>query len=96
MPVEHMVWMKWNPGVTKERIEHHLAGLRTLKGKVPGIVALSCGENFTNRSEGYTHGLIVTLESRAALDVYRDHPDHVAVAKPMAADAKLIAMDYEH
>ena len=37
---------------------------------MPGITELTIGENFTDRAKGYTHGLIVTLTGRAALDAY--------------------------
>ncbi|MEX2387843.1 MAG: Dabb family protein, partial [Phycisphaeraceae bacterium] len=69
---------------------------RSLKTKVPGIRHLAVGENFTDRSGGFTHGLLVTLESRAALKVYADHPEHVAVAGPLKADAELRALDFEY
>jgi len=91
-----MVWMRFVDGVTPEQIEQHLAGLRGLSDKVPGIVRLAVGENFTDRADGYSHGLLVTLESREALATYATHPDHVAVAEPLKRDAELRAMDVEH
>lgn len=94
--VEHMVWMKFRDGVTPARIEQHLAALRGLCETVPGIVRLAVGENFTDRAEGFTHGLLVTLESRDALSTYATHPAHVAVAEPLKRDAELRAMDFEH
>jgi hypothetical protein len=93
--VEHMVWIKFKDGVDEARIQHHLDGLNSLIESVPGIVALKLGKNFTDRAKGFTHGLSVTLESPAALKVYADHPDHVAVAKPLRDDADLMAMDFE-
>ncbi|MEX0744641.1 MAG: Dabb family protein [Phycisphaeraceae bacterium] len=96
MPVEHMVWINFKPGVTAERKQQHLDGLRSLKGKVPGIRRLAVGENFTDRSGGFTHGLLVTLDSREALATYADHPEHVKVAGPLKADAELRALDFEY
>ncbi|MFP4145054.1 MAG: Dabb family protein [Phycisphaeraceae bacterium] len=94
--VEHMVWIKFGEHVSAERKQAHLDGLRGLAGKVPGIVRLSVGENFTDRSGGFTHGLLVTLASREALKTYADHPEHVAVAGPLKQDAELRALDFEH
>ena len=94
--IEHMVWIRFHDGVSDDAIEQHLAGLRSLPDKVPGIVKLAVGENFTDRSGGFTHGLLVTLESRDALKTYADHPEHVAVAGPLKRDAELRAMDFEH
>ncbi|MFA9477890.1 Dabb family protein [Phycisphaerales bacterium AB-hyl4] len=95
MAVEHMVWIKFNDDVSEARKREHLDGLRSLKGKVPGIEKLAVGENFTDRSGGFTHGLLVTLTSRDALKVYADHPEHVAVAGPLKADAELRALDFD-
>lgn len=93
--VEHMVWIRFNEGVSQQRIDEHLAGLRDLQEKVPGVLELSVGENFTDRSGGFTHGLLVRLPSRDALQGYLEHPEHVAVAGPLKADAELRAMDIE-
>lgn len=96
MPVEHMVWIKFKDGVTAERQQHHLDELATLPDRVPGIVDLCLGENFTDRANGFTHGLLVTLTDRTALENYQVHPEHVAVAAPLKEDAELMAMDFEH
>ena len=93
MPLEHMVWIRFKPGVSEERREHHLNGLRSLKAKVPGITRLTAGPSITDRAAGYTHGLLVTLENEAALKIYADHPEHVKVAGPLKEDADLMAMD---
>lgn len=94
--VEHMVWFKFKPNVSQERIEHHMQGLAGLKDRIPVIVDLKLGQNFTDRSNGFTHGLIVTLKCRDCLQTYSEHPDHVAVAKPLREDAEIMAMDFEH
>ena len=57
---------------------------------------MSFGKNFTDRANGFTHGLLVTLKDKAALEAYGPHPEHVAVAKPLKEDADLMAMDFEH
>ncbi len=95
MAVQHMVWMKFHDGVSDEQIAEHCEHLRGLKAIVPGIVDIAVGENFTDRAEGCTHGLLVTLTDRAALETYATHPAHVAVADPLKRDAKLLAMDIE-
>lgn len=95
MAVEHMVWIRFREGVGAERIAGHLAGLAGLKGKVPGIVDLRVGENFTDRANGCTHGLLVTFEDRAALEAYGPHPEHKKVSGPLREDAELFVMDIE-
>lgn len=95
MPVEHMVWIKFKPGVGPERIEHHLAGLRSLASSVKVVRSLRIGPNFTDRSNGFTHGLIVTVNCRGCLQEYLDHPEHLRVALPLRQDAEILAMDID-
>jgi len=93
--VQHMVWMKFDASVPAERVQQHLDALVALGEVVPGIRHISAGPNFTDRADGMTHGLLVTLESKEALKIYAQHPAHLAAAGPMKADAsKLMAMDY--
>ena len=96
MPVAHIVWMKFNDDVSGEAIEQHLIQLRSLLSGVDCVLDLSLGENFTDRSTGYTHGLIVTLPDKDSLKVYAEHPLHQKVAGRLIKDADLIALDYEY
>lgn len=96
MPVAHMVWIRFKPGVNAARRQHHLDGLAALRSKVPGVLDLQVGENFTDRANGFTHGLLVTLASKEALAAYGPHPEHAAVAGPLKADAELMAMDFAY
>ncbi len=95
MAVEHMVWLKFRPGVSPQQIQQHLDNLASLPEHVPAISAMRVGVNFTDRANGYTHGFIVTVETRDDLPRYLQHPYHVKVATPLKADAELLAMDIE-
>ena len=95
MAVEHMVWIRFHDDISDERRQAHLDGLRGLARHVPGIERVVVGENFTDRAQGFTHGLLVRLTDRQALATYQDHPAHVAVAAPLKEDADLMAMDIE-
>ncbi len=95
MAVEHMVWIKFHEDIPEERQMEHLANLAGLKDRIDVIERIVVGENFTDRSGGFGHGLIVTVASRPDLMTYLDHPAHVEVATPLKADAELRAMDIE-
>jgi len=95
MAVAHIVWMRFKDNVSRARVDGHLTALASLKDRVPGISELTLGENFTDRANGYTHGLVVVFEDKAALEVYATHPRHVEVATPLREDAHLLVMDYE-
>jgi hypothetical protein len=95
MAVTHIVWIKFRDGVAQASIDKHVAALTSLEHSVPGIVQLTIGENFTERAEGYTHGLVVILDDKAALTTYATHPRHVEVATALREDADILALDYE-
>lgn len=97
MPVEHMVWFKFKPGVDQARIDEHARNLLALRDTVPGVVDLCVGENFTDRAAGHTFGLLVTLDNRTSLENYLVDDLHVAVAGPLKEDCEsVLAFDFEH
>lgn len=93
--VEHMVWIKFKDGVDEARQREHMEGLASLAQTVPAVQRLVVGKNFTDRAQGYTHGLLVTVADRAALKAYNDHPEHMAVALPLRQDAEIMVLDIE-
>ena len=96
MTALHVAWFRFNDGVTPLRIEEHLAACRGLVGRVPAVLNLQCGANYTDRAGGMTHGIVVTLPNREALSAYLDHPAHVPVSTALKADvAELRVMDIE-
>jgi hypothetical protein len=95
MAITHMVWIKFNDAVAPATVDGHLAGLSSLQDTVPGITSLTIGANFTDRANGFTHGLLVVLPDKAALETYITHPDHVAVATALRRNALVQALDYE-
>lgn len=93
----HIVLFKWKPDATPEAIIQVVEGLRGLKDKIPGIVDLSCGENFSDRSQGFTHGLVVRFADRAALEAYGPSEAHQHVVQNFIAPIRVdvLAVDYE-
>jgi len=96
-PVVHIVLFKWKAGTSPEAIQKVETELRGLKGKIEGILDLSCGENFSDRAQGFTTGLVVHFTDRAALEAYGPHPAHQHVVQnfigPIRED--VLAVDYE-
>ena len=62
MALEHMVWLTPKAGVGDAKMEEILASIRALT-HLPGVMAISAGRNITDRANGATHGVLVTLES---------------------------------
>ena len=97
--IEHLVLFKVRSDAGEDGVEEMLRRLRGLKEEVPGILELSCGANFSERSQGFTHGLYVRFPDRAALDAYQVHPKHQAVVteaiRPTVETGGILALDYE-
>lgn len=98
-PVEHIVLLRLKEGLTKEQEADAEEGCYSLKA-IPGVLAVSFGVNFSARSAGYTHGLVVRFINKEAGEKYQDHPLHVAyrdhVLKPLfAAESPVLCVDYE-
>ena len=79
--VMHIVLFKWKESATPAEIRTIVEELRGLQSRRPGIAELSCGENFSDRAQGFTHGLCVRFTDRAALEVYGPHPEHQRVVQ---------------
>lgn len=69
--------------------------LEELNGKIPGMIKLEVGFDFSRTPESSDIVLYSEFESRAALDAYQSHPLHEAV-KPivMAAREERRLVDY--
>ncbi|HXC36108.1 MAG TPA: Dabb family protein [Candidatus Acidoferrales bacterium] len=95
--VVHIVLFRWTENASKEAINTVMMELRDLKDKIPDIVDVTSGTNFSERSKGFTHGLTFRFKDRAALDSYFPHPEHQRVVQkllnPIRADT--IIFDYE-
>jgi hypothetical protein len=95
--VEHLVFLKFKPEVSLDQRKKTAAALVALRGVVPGIIDITCGETFTSRGQGHQLGLFVRLENKAALDIYANHPAHKEVAETMIKPFtdNIMAIDYE-
>ena len=95
--VEHVVLFKTTPDATPEQKQRAMRELKTLKDKIPGILDLTVGSNFSDRSQGFDIGLVVRFTDRAALEVYLPHPAHRGCVDEFIAPIKqdVIVVDYE-
>lgn len=95
--IVHIVLFKWQPNTSSETIASVMLALRRMKGKVPEVLGLSCGDNFSKNSKGFHNGLLVLVKDKAALDAYAKNADHQEIIQsliqPILADK--ITVDYE-
>lgn len=94
--IEHLLLCTIPSSVPQDEVEDLIASLRGLKGKVPSIVDITAGTNFSERSGGYTHGLSVRFHDKDGLKEYLEHPEHRVVAQKLRALATdRVVVDYE-
>lgn len=92
----HIALYKWRETVTPEQITQALKEVEDLASKVPGILDILTGQNTSKYSEGYTHAILVRGENQAAIDAYRNHPDHAKVAAIIEAmEDQGIGVDFQ-
>lgn len=94
--ITHIAILKWKDGANPNEIAQALEEVKHLRHKVAGLIAIHCGENFSKWNDGFTHAIVVHAESQDALDAYREHPDHQAVASKIEAiEDRGIGIDFD-
>nr|WP_106784417.1 Dabb family protein [Lysinibacillus timonensis] len=74
--IEHIVLIQFSPTTTLEQKQELIHRTLQLKEKIPGIIDIQQGINFSERSKGYEMGLTVRFKDRDALENYLPHPAH--------------------
>lgn len=96
MTVKHIVLIQLNQDVDEQAAQGLFSAISPLLQQIPGVLDVSAGENFTNRAPEVSHAMVVTLESKGALEGYGPHPKHVEVQGIMKPLIKSVsAVDIE-
>lgn len=70
--------------------------LESLRGRIPGLLAIEVGVDFSRTENSADIVLYSEFASRAALDAYQSHPEHQAVMPfILEARAERRMVDYE-
>jgi stress responsive alpha/beta barrel protein len=81
--IAHVVLLQPKVTTTNEELSAFLERVRVLQQVVPGIVAISVGENRSMHHHGFTHGIIMQFVDEAHLQAHHSHPAHVAVVEEL-------------
>ena len=96
--VKHVVLLKFKDGTPEERTNKYFDDLLDLSESISGIDDYVSGTNNSpeQRSQGLTHGFIMTFTDAAARDAYVVHADHENF-KASVADIveNVIVFDFE-
>lgn len=98
--IKHILLLKIKEGVDgrskAESIAQAKVLLESLNGKIPGLINIEVGTDFSAGPDSVDMALYSEFESRAALSVYATHPEHQAVlpfVRSIISERRLI--DYE-
>ncbi|HXH72774.1 MAG TPA: Dabb family protein [Mariprofundaceae bacterium] len=98
--IKHVVMWKLkeqaDAGLKAAQAQQLKQRLEALNGRIPGLLHLEVGIDFVQAETSYDVVLYSELESRAALEVYQQHPEHQAVV-PLVREfaASRVAVDYD-
>ena len=91
--IKHIVMWKLKNKADAEIIQDKL---EALMGKIPGLLKVEVGIDFSESEQSSDVVLYSELESREALAVYQAHPEHQAVIPLVrAAAVARTVVDYE-
>jgi hypothetical protein len=76
----HIALYKFKPEISNEEIDSAMSQVRDLKSKIPQIIEISAGENFSKYSRGFTHVIVSKFNSKVDIETYRSHPAHKPIA----------------
>lgn len=79
--IQHLALFKFTSSTTEEQKNNAMNQIKQLIDDIDGIIDLSVGYNFTNRSKGFEIGLTVTLKDKETLELYSYHPKHQEVIR---------------
>lgn len=97
--IKHIVMWRIADGEdTLKRVEDMKKNLEALKDKIPCIVDIRVGANFTESEYASDVVLESSFNTREDLEIYRDHPEHKAVGanyvRPYVKERRVV--DYEY
>ncbi|KAF9986149.1 hypothetical protein BGZ65_008637 [Modicella reniformis] len=97
MTIAHIILLKVKSDQS-ENAEKALKAIAELKERLPGLVkSVHLGINFSDRSQGFTHGFTMLFDDMAALEKYSKSPEHVEVVNSLILPTfdNRLCVDYE-
>jgi len=91
--VTHIVCFDFS---TSEQAETARQLLASMSGRIPSLLGIEVGLDFTRSERSYHLGLVTRHADRAGLLAYQDHPVHREVAAYIRAHStRSVAVDFE-
>ena len=79
--IRHYGMFQFHPEITPEQIDECFTEMRSMIGKIPGLLAMEHGpyDSPEGLNDGFTHGFIMSFDTAANRDAYLPHPEHERV-----------------
>jgi hypothetical protein len=93
--IRHVVVWRLNPDAG-DRFNDIQAALHAQQGRIPGLLRVEVGRNFSPARRALDFALVCDFDSREALAAYHCHPAHLetrALVDPLIAEHWIV--DYE-
>jgi Stress responsive A/B Barrel Domain len=88
----HVVCFKFDATDVAEEAAQRL---RSMAGKIPGLLSIEAGVDVVHSARSYDVALITKFNDLSGLDSYQVHPVHVEVAAYIKAHSKgAVAVDF--
>jgi hypothetical protein len=93
--LNHVVAMKFKPGVSEEEIRDLESALNALPDKILEIKVFEFGRDMLRSERSYDFALLALFANRPALERYQSHPEHLPVAARIRAMcASVVTVDF--
>jgi hypothetical protein len=84
--VKHIVFWKIKEDLDQEGVyEEMKIRVEDMNGKIPGLVKVELGKDFSSGDASFEVALYSELESQEALSIYQEHPVHQHVKEFIGA-----------
>ncbi len=90
-----MFMLRWKVEATGADKDRGLREVRAFEGRIPGLLEVKAGVNFSDRARGHELGAAMKFESRAALEGYMVHPEHLALLEWLVPLVEATDFDFE-
>ena len=95
--LKHVVFMKFNEGVTDAQISSLENALTGLPAKISEIKGLQFGRDVVHSERSYDFSLVSDFDNLEAMKRYQVHPHHLPViALVRTLSASILAVDFEY
>jgi hypothetical protein len=91
----HIFGFRWKECATDADEARAAREIRAFGGRIPGLIDVAVGENFSPRGQGYTFAGLMRFTDRAACDAYATHPAHLELLEWLIPLIEPVELDFE-